>query len=152
MNHTQEMQTSNLASDTESKGFRWTTAALWIGILALVILVAYVLYMVAFPSNSTAIGAEKVSFSSNPELMAAQRYAQASSKRAANLDSSANPELRAAQRFAIGRAAAEDTNTLYTNPELKAVQTGSLIPAKTDGDDFLAINPEIKSHLRFLEE
>ena len=60
---------------------------------------------------------------------------------------SANPELMVAQRY----AKAAEATILYNNPELILAQLHFKTRTGLIEDEFLASNPEIKVHLRIQE-
>jgi hypothetical protein len=174
MSQVQNVQPLSLPEAKEHKATNWNTPVFWIGFLAFV-LVALLAY--ATLSTSPAIGEtrEVVALSTNPELMAAHRYAEIAVRRAESDHLATNPELIAAQRYAGAsaeggqplysvanpelliadrytemQAKAAEASGMHQNPELKVVGR-YLETSGATGASFLSINPEIKAHLRFLE-
>jgi hypothetical protein len=87
----------------------------------------------------------------NPEVYFAQRYAESASiVRERETIWDANPELSAANRFAETSTADVEGADLYQNPELKLTM-GQTTTGAYD-DDFLRANPEFKAHRRFAAE
>jgi hypothetical protein len=62
-----------------------------------------------------------------------------------------NPELSAANRYAELSSLEAQARLLYENPELKVLGIQDTLKLTSDDSAFLSINPEVKLHQRFLE-
>ena len=149
MSQVQNVQPLSMPEAKEHKATNRNTSVFLIGFLAFV-LVALLVYATLSTSPAISEPREVAAFSTNPELMAAQRYAGAPSERAQTFYSVVNPELSIAGRYAEMQAKAAEASGMHQNPELKVVGR-YLETSGATGAGFLSINPEIKVHLRFLE-
>lgn len=86
----------------------------------------------------------------NPELMAARRYAAAITEREAAMLLRRNPELMVAGRYAEAAPLRAELALLHASPELNAHQSYQASVQRDAG--FLAANPEIKVHQLFLAQ
>jgi len=110
MSQLQNVQSAYLPKIKEEKTVTKRTGVLWIGFLAfgLIALVAYL----TVPTNSPIIEANRVtSYSINPELSIAGRYADDAPVSVESVTCSANPELSIARRYAVAAPISAEINT-----------------------------------------
>jgi hypothetical protein len=146
---------------------------IWVGAGAFMIVLLLAFATVSANQQVSEVMARK-SFLANPELSAAQRYAELAAERRASLFLAGNPELKSvraslqlgSQREDTGRfiinpeilsarnyiemfAAAEAEIDLHVNPELKILQARITSSSGRSTRPPLTINPELRAHRRF---
>jgi hypothetical protein len=114
----------------------------YIGLAAivLVILLAYTTSSANQALNSAAGGA----FSANPELFAAQRFAEEAVNWTASSYLAANPEISAARRYGAVATTGSERDFLATNPELSVARRDIEKSIAVTDEINLYQNPEIK--------
>ncbi len=142
-----------IPQDETQDVFSRKVATLAVVLAALVLLFAAVAVVVP-GSNSIVETTDVASLAAtNPELMAAGRYAKETAKRSEAAFLYANPELMAARRHAESAGMKGEDSFLAANPELIAVRhQGASKAAYSDSDKYadLAANPELMIFLRYL--
>lgn len=138
----------------EIEAHPWRMVALIIGLLAVMIIVAYGVVTVTAPDVSTdlARGTEGVSAAENPELNLFSRYQTAAQARAEMSFLANNPEIRLMQRYREMEAATSETNFLAQNPEIMLALRYQPVSSSAGDHDFLARNPEVMAFRRFAED
>lgn len=108
--------------------------------------------MLASIFAETARSENTYTMAANPELKIAQWYDETTIEAQDRMSAwVVNPELSAANRFAETSTAGLEEANLYQNPELKVVASQVVIMYGDYDSDFLVTNPEIKAHQRFEE-
>jgi hypothetical protein len=148
MGHRLGIVTPSITEEKPQVTVDWRIPVLFVGLSALV-LVALVAYLSVSTNAPAATSVDTISRAASPELMVAQRYADAAAARAEALHLTTNPELIVVRRYASTPRTGAGASFLATNPELMTSRRYTAEAAERAKTALLAANPELRVAERF---